>query len=188
MSVRPIRFYGDPVLREKSLPVGEVTPDVRRLAEDLIDTMVAAAGLGLAAPQIGETLRLFAVDLSAVGQDNILDRTGSLTDMQNRRIVLINPEIVFQEGEQNGEEGCLSFPDLYDRVTRPQIVRVTALDVDGQVVEIEGSGLLARALAHETDHLDGILFIDRMSSFRLRFIQGRLRKLRKNTEEEMRGD
>lgn len=187
MAVRPIRLYGDPALREKALPVTVFTPEIRRLAEDMIDTMINANGLGLAAPQVGEAVRLFVVDLTSMDQAAMLDRTGSLAGKQDRQIILINPQIVRQEGEQTGDEGCLSFPDLYDRVTRPQIVRLTAQDTEGLPFEIEGSGILARALAHEADHLDGILFIDRMSSFRLRFIQGRLRKLRKSTEEALKG-
>lgn len=187
MAVRAIRLYGDPVLREKAKPITDITPDVCQLAQDMIDTMRKASGLGLAGPQVGVLLRLFVLDMSAIDPTSILDRTGSLAEKPDRQFVLINPSIIKQEGEQNGDEGCLSFPDLYDKVVRPEIVRVSALDRDGQPVEIEGSGVLARALVHELDHLDGILFIDRLSSFRLRFIQGRLRKLKKSTEDELKG-
>lgn len=187
MAVRTIRLYGDPVLREKAMPIADITADVCQLAQDMIDTMRKANGLGLAAPQVGVLARLFALDLSAIDPTSILDRTGSLAENPDRQFVLINPTILKQEGEQSGDEGCLSFPDLYDRVVRPQIVRVSALDKDGQPVEIEGSGVLARALVHEVDHLNGILFIDRMSAFRLRFIQGRLRKLKKSTEDDLKG-
>jgi peptide deformylase len=185
MAVLPIRLYGDPVLREKSWPVAAITPAVRALAQDMIDTMTSANGIGLAAPQVGELVRLFVVDLNTTGSEAILDRTGSLEEVHPPQIVLINPEIVKQEGEQTGDEGCLSFPDLYDKVTRPNVVRVAALDLEGEPFEIEGSGILARALVHEVDHLDGVLFIDRLSKFRLRFIQGRLRKLKRTTEEAL---
>lgn len=187
MAVRTIRLYGDPVLREKAKPITVLTPDIGQLARDMIDTMRKASGLGLAGPQVGVLARLFVLDLSAIDPESILDRTGSFADQPDQQVVLFNPQIIKQEGEQSGDEGCLSFPDLYDKVVRPQIVRVSALDRDGQAVEIEGSGVLARALAHEVDHLDGILFIDRMTAFRLRFIQGRLRKLKKSTEDDLKG-
>lgn len=185
MAVRTILKYGDPVLREKTQPIADITPAVRALAEDMIDTMIDAQGLGLAAPQIGEAVRLFVIDLSVMEPESIIERLGSIAEDPPAQIALINPEVIKQEGEQVGEEGCLSFPDLYDKVARPNIVRVKAQDLDGNSVEIEGSDILARALIHEADHLDGILFIDRISKFRLRFIQGRLRKLKKSTEEAL---
>ena len=184
MAVRPIRKYGDPVLRETSQPIEDITPDIWTLAEDMIDTMLHEQGLGLAAPQVGETVRLYVIDLNVMEPELILDRVGPIAQGEPSQIVLINPQIINQDGEQMGDEGCLSFPDLYDKVARPNIVRVKAQDLDGNLIEIEGSGILARALIHEVDHLDGILFIDRVSKFRLRFLQGRLRKLKKSTEEE----
>ncbi len=185
MAVRPIRKYGDPALRETSQLIEATTPEIRSLAEDMIDTMIDAQGIGLAAPQVGETIRLFIIDLSVMEPESIIDRIGSIKEGEPSQIALINPRVIKQEGEQVGEEGCLSFPDLYDKVTRPNMIRVEAQDLDSNPIEIEGSGILARALIHEVDHLDGILFIDRLSKFRLRFIQGKLRKLKKSTEEEL---
>ncbi len=180
MAVRPIRIYGDPVLREKALPVEATTEGLRRLAEDMIDTMIAEEGIGLAAPQVGETVRLYVVNLAAINPDLYRDRKGPALEGHPPHLALVNPRIVKQEGEQTCEEGCLSFPDLYDKVTRPEVVRVEATDLDGRPLEIEGSGLLARVLVHEYDHLDGILFIDHLSKFRLQFLRGKLRKLKES--------
>lgn len=172
MAVRPIRLYGDPVLRKKCLPVEEITPDIHTLVADLIDTMVDANGIGLAAPQVGETVRVFVIDLR-------------VAEGGNGPLAFINPVILNEEDEQTEDEGCLSFPEYYDKVTRAETVRASALDLNGERFEIQGSGIIARALLHETDHLDGILFIDRMSKFRLRLAQGRLRKLKRSTEEAL---
>lgn len=172
MAVRPIRLYGDPVLRGKSKPVERITPEIHILVEDLIDTMKDANGIGLAAPQVGELVRVFVVDRGVIEEEG-------------EPIVCINPKMLSQEGEQTGDEGCLSFPNYYEKVTRAETVRAEALDLNGERFEIEGSGLLARAILHEYDHLDGILFIDRMSKIRLRLIQGRLRRLKKSTEEAL---
>lgn len=172
MAVRPIRMYGDPVLREMCQPVTEITPEIETLVIDLIDTMRDAQGIGLAAPQIGEAVRVFVIDLSA-------------TDAGEEPLALINPEILSAEGEQNGDEGCLSFPDYFDKIVRADRVTAEATGIDGQGFEVEGTGIMARALLHETDHLNGVLFIDRMSKFRLRLAQGRLRKLKRSTEEAL---
>ena len=172
MAVHPIRMYGDPVLREKCRPVEEITPEIHTLVEDLIDSMIDASGIGLAAPQIGETVRVFVIDLSA-------------TEEGHKPMAFINPEILSTEGEQNGDEGCLSFPDYFDKVVRAERVTATAIGLDGEPFEVEGTGIMARVLLHETDHLNGVLFIDRMSKFRLRLAQGRLRKLKRGTEEAL---
>lgn len=184
MAVRPIRIYGDPVLREKARPVEETTAALRRLAEDLVDTMIEAEGLGLAAPQVGETVRMYVVNLGAIRTELFRDRRGPSLEGCPDHLVLLNPRVVKQEGEQTGEEGCLSFPDLYDKVTRPDVVRVEATDLDGRPLEIEGSGLLARVLVHEYDHLEGILFIDRLSRFRLQFLRNRLKKLKADSQAD----
>ncbi len=172
MAVRPIRMYGDPVLREKCRPVEEFTPEIHALVEDLFDTMIDAGGIGLAAPQVGETTRVFVIDLSK-------------TNEGHEPIAFINPEILSEEGEQNDEEGCLSFPDYFDKVARSERVRAAAIGLDEEPFEVEGTGIMARALLHETDHLNGVLFIDRMRKFRLRLAQGRLRKLKRSTQEAM---
>ena len=184
MAVRPIRIYGDPVLREKARPVEETTAALRRLAEDMIDTMVEAEGIGLAAPQVGETVRVCVVNLGAMRPELFLDRRGASLEGDPDHLVLVNPRVVRQEGEQTGEEGCLSFPEIYDKVTRPDVVRVEATDLDGRPVEIEGSGLLARVLIHEYDHLEGVLFIDRLNRFRLRFLRNRLKKLEASSQAD----
>ncbi len=167
MAARPIVIYGDPVLREKAEPVGEVNQEVKDLVSDMVDTLKKAQGLGLAAPQIGVPKRIFIVDLSAI------DINGSLK-------VFIDPEIVDTGDEQSEyEEGCLSFPGLYQKIARPATVRVRATDLDGNQFELEADGMLARAVLHEYDHLEGILFIDRMSPLTRTMLKGRLRKLQK---------
>jgi len=167
VAARPIVIYGDPVLREKAEPVGEVNQEVKDLVSDMVDTLKKAQGLGLAAPQIGVPKRIFIVDLSAI------DINGSLK-------VFIDPEIVDTGDEQSEyEEGCLSFPGLYQKIARPATVRVRATDLDGNQFELEADGMLARAVLHEYDHLEGILFIDRMSPLTRTMLKGRLRKLQK---------
>lgn len=178
MAVRPIRKYGDPVLREKASPVGDVTAALRLLAGDLADTMFDAEGIGLAAPQIGEPVRMYVVNLGAIVPELFLDRQGPSLEGGPEHLVLVNPRVVKQEGAQTGDEGCLSLPDLFEKVTRPEVVRVEATDLDGRPIEIEGRGLLARVLVHEYDHLEGVLFIDRLSKLRQQFLRGKLRKLK----------
>jgi peptide deformylase len=147
--IRPILRYGAPALREKARPVADDTPGVSDLVTDMIDTMHAAPGIGLAAPQVGESLRLIVLDLSVGKRPDDL-------------LVLVNPEWVSREGMQLEEESCLSLPGLSATVARPARVVVRARTLKGHSVEIAGDGLLARALQHEIDHLDGILFIDRL--------------------------
>ena len=182
MAVRSIRIYGDPILREKSQPVEETTAALRRLAEDMIDTMIEAEGIGLAAPQVGETVRLYVVNLGAISPELFLDCRGPSLEGDPDHLALVNPRVVKQEGAQTGDEGCLSFPDLFEKVTRPEVVRVEATDLDGRPLEIEGSGLLARVLIHELDHLEGTLFIDYLSKLRLQFLRTRLKKLKASSQ------
>ena len=150
MAILEILKYPDERLTVPCEPVERFDAEIRRLAEDMVETMHAAPGIGLAAPQVGRHERLAVVDLS-VGEDPA------------QLIVLVNPVVVEQEGEVRDEEGCLSFPDLTLIVPRPERVRVRACDLDGGSFEIEAEQLLARCLHHEIDHLDGILFIDRVS-------------------------
>ena len=163
MAVRDILIIGDPILTRRSEPVDEITDDIVRLARDMVETVHAAPGVGLAAPQVGVNKRLIVVDLS-VGED------------KDSLHVLINPEIVFKEGEAVCEEGCLSVPDIKEKVARPYRVVARGLDIEGRAVEIEGEDLLARALCHEVDHLDGILFVDKLSSLKRALIKKRLKK------------
>ncbi len=144
MALRNIVKDGDPVLRKKSRPVAEVTDRIRTILDDMADTMHASNGVGLAAPQVGVLRRMFVVQVD----DEMLYE-------------LINPEIVETDGDQYGEEGCLSVPGYVGLVHRPEHVRIKGLDRNGQPVEYEGEGLLARAFMHEYDHLDGVLYTDK---------------------------
>ena len=184
MEVRTIRIYGDPVLRKKVGPVKEVTESHRRLGEDMIDTMVKADGVGIAAPQVGESIRMYALNLTAITPDLYIECRGRALEGKTKPdyLVLVNPKIVKQEGEQTGDEGWLSLPEMFDRVTRPNLVRVEATDLDGDPLEIEGTGLLARVLIHEYDHLEGILFIDYLNKFRLQFHRKKLKKFKESIQ------
>ena len=165
MAERPIVIYGDPVLRETAKPVEEINQDVKDLVSSLVDTLKKAKGLGLAASQIGAAQPVFIIDLSAV-------------DINQSLKVFINPEIIESSDEQvEMEEGCLSFPDMYLKITRPERVKVRAMDLDGNEFELEADGLAARAIQHEYDHTKGKLFIDRVSPMTRTLIRGRLRKL-----------
>jgi peptide deformylase len=144
VSVKPIRLFGDPVLRTPAEPVRDFDAELRRLVKDLTDTMLEAPGLGLAAPQIGVGLRVFTY--------NVDDELGHL----------INPTLRLSEGVEIDDEGCLSFPGLQYPTPRAPLVVATGFDMHGEPVTLEGGGQLARCLQHETDHLDGILFIDRL--------------------------
>ena len=152
MGVLEIRLYGDPVLTEVSAPVTRFDAELARFGGDLLETLRAAHGAGLAAPQVGVLKRMFAYDVP------IDDETG-----EHATGVLVNPVITRREGEQTGDEGCLSFPGLYYECTRAMAVTVAANDVRGERLELDGEGLLARCFQHEIDHLDGVLFIDRLS-------------------------
>ena len=161
--IRPIVKLGDPVLAQRAEPVAEVTDEIRQLIDDMIETMYAAPGIGLAAPQIGLPLRICVIDISG-------GRKGGEV------FTLINPEFVERTGMQLKEEGCLSVPGHNATVARPERAVVRALNRDGHEVTIEGTGLLARALQHELDHLDGTLFLSRLRGIQRDLI---LRKIRK---------
>lgn len=170
MAILPIRIYPDPVLRTKCRPVTAFDEALRKLAADMVETMHAAPGIGLAAPQIGVDLRLAVVDLS-VGED------------PSQVYVFINPEIVSRKGQATDVEGCLSLPGYTDKVDRPEWVRVRALDLDGNSFEIEADDWLARAVCHEFDHLDGVLFVDYLRGLRKERAKRQLRKLAGDREE-----
>lgn len=162
MGVRPIRRYGDPVLRKKAEPVQEMTREIQTLIDDMIETMYDAIGIGLAAPQIGVSLRVIVID------EGLEDSTGPKA--------FLNPEIVGQTGSVRGEEGCLSLPGVYGEVVRAEWVRVKALDRHGVPVQIEARGLLARVFQHELDHLNGILFLDRLDKVQRDRIKRKIRR------------
>jgi peptide deformylase len=150
VSLLDIRVFGDTILRTPTRIVDDVTPELRRLVEDMFETMYAAKGIGLAAPQVGRSERL------------------SVIDVDSQRIVLINPEILEAEGKTKGEEGCLSIPEIYGDVERAARVVVRAVGIDGKPFEVEGRDLLSRCLQHEIDHLHGRLFIDYLSALKRR--------------------
>jgi peptide deformylase len=166
VAVRPILLYGDLVLREKSEPVEQIDQKVKDLVADMIATLKNASGLGLAAPQIGEPVRTFIVDLSAV-------------DLAESIRVFINPQITETSGEVLLEEGCLSFPGIYQKIVRPEKIKIEAINVDGKKFTLEASGMLARAILHEYDHLEGKLFIDYFSPVSRALVKGKLNKLKK---------
>jgi peptide deformylase len=165
MAIRPIVKYGDPVLHGPSEPVREIDSNIRQLIHDMMETMWAAPGIGLAAPQIGVPLRVIVIDLS-VGED------------PKQIIQLVNPEFVLKEGEQRLPEGCLSAPGYEGSPVRPARVVVKGLDPDGTEKTYEGTELLARAFCHEIDHIDGFLFVDRLSPLKRDLLK---RKLKKHT-------
>jgi peptide deformylase len=162
--IRPILKFGDSVLHGKAQPVGAMTTDVDRLIADMIETMYAAPGVGLAATQVGVPLRIFVVDVS-VGRD------------PNGLHVFVNPEFVERDGVQLEEEGCLSVPGFNATVMRPMRAVVKGLDRQGEPLQVEGTGLLARAFQHEMDHLDGTLFVDRLRGIKRDLIVRKIQKL-----------
>ena len=162
--IRPILKYGDELLHDRARPVEAITQEIHRLIDDMIETMYAAPGVGLAAPQVGIPLRIFVIDLS-VGRD------------PSALIVMINPEFVERDGMQLEEEGCLSVPGFNATVVRPSRATVKGLDRAGNEQQREGVGLLARAFQHEIDHLDGTLFVDRLRGIKRDLIVRRIKKL-----------
>jgi peptide deformylase len=164
MPIRPVRIYGDPVLRLKAREVTEVDDTVRRLVEDLRDTMKAYSGVGLAANQVGVAQRVLVVDVP-------LEERSDVGGPVHVRRALINPVITRRSGSETGEEGCLSMPGIYEDVARSQTIEVEALDENGRRIQFEAEGFLARAVQHEIDHLDGILFVDRLSPLRRQFLR-----------------
>lgn len=158
MALRTIRVEGDSVLTKKSRPVDKMTPRLQELIDDMLETMYEAMGVGLAAPQVGILRRIVVIDVG------------------DGPIVLINPEIIASSGEQTGEEGCLSVPGMAGTVTRPDFVRVKAMDENMEEVIYEGEGLLARAFCHEIDHLDGHMYTE--------LVEGDLHKVTYEEDEE----
>jgi len=167
--IYPIVKYGDPVLEKPTAAVKKFDTDLDQLAEDMFASMYAAQGVGLAAPQIGKSIRLAVVDVTA-GKN------------PEAKIVLINPEVIHAEGEVREEEGCLSIPGFRGYVVRPQFVTVRAQNLKGETFEIRGENLLARAFCHEIDHLNGILFLQHLSMLKRDLIKRRIKKLRKEGE------
>jgi peptide deformylase len=167
MAVRPICAYPEAVLRQKAKPVENIDDELQRLIDDMIETMYAAPGIGLAAPQVGVSLRLFVVDVTS-GRD--------LEALQT----FINPEIISREGRAREEEGCLSAVGVVGATPRAERVVLRGLNRQGDAVEVEGDGLFARALQHETDHLDGMLFFDRMGVVGRDLVKRKYRRAQQN--------
>jgi peptide deformylase len=183
-----IRQYGDPALRAKGKRVDKIDNRIRELATDMIETMHAANGIGLAAPQIGEALQLTVLDISQVeDRPTQMKLNGHDVDPKSAMpLVLINPEVELRTETEMGTEGCLSFPEISGEIERAKSIAARAQTLDGDKVEIEASGFLARAMQHEVDHLNGILFIDRMSSAAKTALSSRLKRLQKETQRGQR--
>lgn len=165
--IRKIVKYGDPVLEKPAQSITEFnTPELDQLVADMFETMYAGKGLGLAGPQVGVGQRLTVIDISQ-GED------------ESKRLVLINPEIIAREGSQVGEEGCLSIPGFREQVKRANKVKIRAKNAQGETVEHEGEELMARAMQHEVDHLNGILFLSHLSPLKRDLIRRKIRKLQK---------
>ena len=170
--IRRIVKYGEPVLEQVAEPVVEFnTPELNQLVADMWETMYAAKGVGLAAPQVGVPKRVLIIDTS-VGED------------ETKKIVLINPELTSKEGKQSGEEGCLSLPGFREMVTRANQVEVRARNEAGEEITLTGDELLARAFQHEIDHLNGVLFINHLSTLKRDMIRRKIKKLQKAGEWE----
>jgi peptide deformylase len=162
MSLLPLHLLGSPVLRQRSTELGAVDDDARRLIDDMFETMDAARGVGLAANQVG------------------VDRRIAVIDAEGQRFAMVNPVIVEAEGRTTAEEGCLSIPDIYGDVTRPERVVLEALDRDGKTFRLAAEGLTARAIQHELDHLDGILFLDHLGLMKRKVLLARWRREHKD--------
>jgi peptide deformylase len=171
MAIREILKYPDPRLREVAKPVPAVTDEIRQLIEDMAETMYDAPGVGLAATQIGVALRVFVIDIAGEDEPSNLQ-------------VFINPEILSSEGTQVYNEGCLSFPGVSEDIKRAERVRVRALDANGQPFELEADGLLAVAVQHENDHLDGVLMIDKLNALKRRMMGRKLARAREAASTE----
>lgn len=180
--------YGDPILRAKGKPIENIDDRICELAANMIETMHASNGVGLAAQQIGEALQLTVLDVSLVeDRPSTLKLDGKDVDPNAAMpLVLINPEIELRGPTEVGVEGCLSFPEITGDIERAKSVIVRAQTLDGGTVEIEASGFLARAIQHEGDHLNGILFIDRMNSAAKAALSSRLKRLQKDTRRGIR--
>jgi peptide deformylase len=160
----PLRYYGDPVLRRKAEAVASVDPEIRDLVSNLFDTMYRERGIGLAAPQVGVSRRVFVVDVEGEGGARV-------------KLALVNPKLARSRGTVVGEEGCLSIPGIHADVRRHAEVTFEALDENGAPITVQATGLLARALQHELDHLDGILFVDRVSAIRRKLLESKLARI-----------
>jgi len=177
--IREIVQYGHPVLRQRCRPVTEVDESVIQLVADMLDTMIEANGVGLAAPQVNEDIRLAVIDVShdpeCVTMLKVNGEDAEIEDIMP--LIFINPELAFSQEKETGMEGCLSIQGIRAEVRRPMAVKATLPQLDGTVMELETDGLLARALQHEIDHLNGVLFVDRLSAVGKVSMKNRLKRL-----------
>ncbi len=180
--IREIVIYGDPVLRKKCARVDAVDEELRALASDMMETMIDAQGIGLAAPQVGEPVQLAIVDVShdpeCISYLRVNGEDAELADIMP--LVFINPELEFGDEKDVMAEGCLSFPDIRGDVTRPYDVRARLTTLEGEELLVETDGLLARAIQHETDHLNGVLFIERMSTATKLSLRGKIKRMQQD--------
>ncbi len=185
--VLPIVKYGHPVLRKKGARIDAITPEVTKLIDDMLETMRAAAGVGLAAQQVGHALQLTVIDVREVPDcPSTLFLGGQPADPGSLMpLVLINPQVTPAAPPVAGPEGCLSFPEIYEDISRPESVEITALDRHGNPISFKAGGLLARAVQHEVDHLNGILFIDRMAAADKQALKPHLEELQAATREAL---
>jgi peptide deformylase len=172
MSELRVIKYGNPLLRLKAKKIERIDESVRQLAADMIETMQKEAGIGLAAPQLAQSIRLVVIDLSLIEENEM-------------PMVFVNPEVLEAKGEATLEEGCLSLPDIREEIRRPEIIKISYQNLDGMVIEKTVDGLLARALQHELDHLNGVLLIDRISLLKKKMLNKKLKQLAAEEREIM---
>ena len=179
--------YGNPVLRRKGAKIDTITPEIKKLIADMFETMADKHGVGLAAQQVGHAIQLTVIDVAGVtDRPSWLEIKGQPVDVaENMPLVLLNPEVTAVGEPVTGGEGCLSFPEIFAEISRPQSVDVKALDAKGRPIEFRCGGLLARAVQHETDHLHGLLFIDRMDKKTKVELQPELDELQAQTKAEL---
>ena len=188
--ILPIVKYGHPVLRQKGVAIEKITPEIKQLIADMFETMAANHGVGLAAQQVGRALQLTVIDVREVAKDrpSTLELQGQPAEVDEiMPLVLINPAVTPAGEPATGGEGCLSFPEIFAEITRAEFVDVKALNAKGNVIEFRCGGLLARAVQHETDHLNGILFIDRMERKTKDEFRDELEALQSETKAELKG-
>lgn len=165
MAVLDLCYYGNPILEKRIPEIKDINDEVKEFCSNLIDSMKFYEGLGLSANQVGKEFRVFAIDLKII--DDKLEAQ-----------VFINPEIIEEHGEQYDMEGCLSFPEVFEKVKRPERVKLKYIDIDGNKREMEAEGLLARAFCHELDHLNGVYFVERMSNLKQKLLGRKLRRIK----------
>ena len=165
MAILEIVKYGNPILREKSKPIKEITDDIIKLAKNMLETMYAAPGVGLAGPQVGLALQICVIDV--------------VPDSKRNPIVLINPKIISGQDKYEGEEGCLSFPKIFEKIRRWQKIEAEYIDLNGNVNRVEVDGFLAKAFQHEIDHLNGKVFIDYLPSWKRKLVEKEIKRRKK---------